>query len=60
MHHPGTVPVNKLERLTAREPERISAYRIEADIIEDLKRICYYAKRAARVGIPEDHPPGPA
>ncbi len=30
---------------------------IEADIIEDLKRIYYYAKRAARVGVPNGWSP---
>jgi phosphate:Na+ symporter len=45
---------HQLERLTAHEPDRVSAYRIEADIIEDLKRIYYYAKRAARVGVPDE------
>ena len=45
---------HQLERLTAHEPDRVGAYRIEADIIEDLKRIYYYAKRAARVGVPDD------
>lgn len=49
--------VHQLERLTVDEPHRVSAYRIEADIIEDLKRIYYYAKRAARVGVPEDRSP---
>ncbi len=44
---------HQLERLTAQEPDRVDAYRIEADIIEDLKRIYYYAKRAARVGVPD-------
>ena len=43
---------HQLERLTADEPQRFEAYRIESDIIEDLKRIYYYAKRAARVGVP--------
>ncbi len=43
---------HQLERLTVDEPHRFAAYRIEADIIEDLKRIYYYAKRAARVGVP--------
>ncbi|MCL1602177.1 MAG: Na/Pi cotransporter family protein, partial [Actinomycetia bacterium] len=37
---------HQLERLTADEPDRVEAYRIESDIIEDLKRIYYYAKRA--------------
>ena len=47
---------HQLERLTADEPDRVEAYRIESDIIEDLKRIYYYAKRAARVGVPEERP----
>jgi phosphate:Na+ symporter len=50
----------QLERLTVDEPDRIEAYRIEADIIEDLKRIYYYAKRAARVGVPEERPTEPS
>jgi phosphate:Na+ symporter len=50
----------QLERLTADEPDRVQAYRIEADIIEDLKRIYYYAKRAARVGVPEERPAEPS
>jgi phosphate:Na+ symporter len=50
----------QLERLTADEPDRVQAYRIEADIIEDLKRIYYHAKRAARVGVPEERPAEPS
>jgi phosphate:Na+ symporter len=49
---------HQLERLTADEPQRFEAYRIESDIIEDLKRIYYYAKRAARVGVPGDNREG--
>lgn len=45
---------HQLERLTVDEPDRIITYRIEADIIEDLRRIYYYAKRAARVGVPNN------
>ena len=47
---------HQLERLTADEPGRVEAYRIESDIIEDLKRVYYYAKRAARVGVPDEQP----
>jgi phosphate:Na+ symporter len=47
---------HQLERLTADEPNRVNAYRLENDIIEDLKRIYYYAKRAARVGVPNGEP----
>ncbi len=50
----------QLDRLTADEPDRVQAYRIESDIIEDLKRIYYYAKRAARVGVPEERPAEPS
>lgn len=49
---------HQLERLRADEPRRVEAYRIESDIIEDLKRIYYYAKRAARVGVPEERSTG--
>jgi phosphate:Na+ symporter len=47
---------HQLERLTVDEPNRVDAYRIENDIIEDLKRIYYYVKRAARVGVPNGEP----
>jgi phosphate:Na+ symporter len=50
---------HQLERLTVDEPNRVDAYRIENDIIEDLKRIYYYAKRAARVGVPTRQPTEP-
>ena len=43
---------HQLERLTVDEPNRVDAYRLENDIIEDLKRIYYYAKRSARAGVP--------
>jgi phosphate:Na+ symporter len=43
---------HQMQRLTVDEPLRIDAYRVESDIIEDLKRVYYYAKRAARVGVP--------
>ncbi len=44
---------HQMERLTVDEPLRVEAYRVESDIIEDLKRVYYYAKRAARVGVPK-------
>jgi phosphate:Na+ symporter len=44
---------HQMERLTVDEPLRIDSYRVESDIIEDLKRVYYYAKRAARVGVPK-------
>jgi phosphate:Na+ symporter len=47
---------HQVERLGADEPMRLEAYRVESDIIEDLKRVYYYAKRAARVGVPDREP----
>jgi hypothetical protein len=35
------------------EPNRIDTYRIEDDIVEGLRRIYCYAKRVARVGVPD-------
>lgn len=36
-------------RLTADEPNRLNAFRIESEIIEYLKRVYYFAKRIAKV-----------
>ncbi|MCB1087754.1 MAG: Na/Pi cotransporter family protein [Verrucomicrobiae bacterium] len=38
-----------VKRLGAAEPQRGPAFRIESDIIENLKRIYYFAKRIARM-----------
>lgn len=38
-----------IKRLAAAEPQRREAFRIESDVIENLKRIYYFAKRIARV-----------
>lgn len=38
-----------LERLAAAEPDRMTVFRIESDLVENLKRIYYFAKRIARV-----------
>ena len=35
-------------RLVANEPNRLNAYRIESDIIENYRRIYYFAKRIAK------------
>jgi phosphate:Na+ symporter len=48
---------HQVERLGVDEPLRLEAYKVESDIIEDLKRVYYYAKRAARVGVPRDSTP---
>jgi phosphate:Na+ symporter len=37
------------ERLTADAPHRLTAFRVENDIIESLKRIYYFAKRIAKL-----------
>ena len=36
-------------RLTADAPNRLQAFRIESDMIENLKRIYYFAKRVSKV-----------
>ena len=35
-------------RLTAEEPNRLAVYRVEAELVEGLKRIYYHAKRIAK------------
>ena len=35
-------------RLVAEDPNRLAAFRVETDIIENLKRIYYFAKRIAK------------
>jgi phosphate:Na+ symporter len=37
------------QRLVADEPNRLGAFRIESDLVENLKRIYYFAKRASRL-----------
>jgi len=44
--------LHEAERLVADEPHRVQAYRLETDIIANLKRIYYFAKRTARVAVP--------
>ncbi len=39
-------------RLVAEEPNRLPAYKIEMDILQNLKRIYYFAKRMARAAVP--------
>ncbi len=43
---------HEAERLVAPEPNRVEAYRFEVDVINNLKRIYYFAKRTARAAIP--------
>jgi phosphate:Na+ symporter len=42
------------ERLVAPEPNRVAAYRLEIDIVANLKRIYYFAKRIARAAVPAE------
>ena len=46
--------VHLSERLMADEPNRLAAYAVEIDLIEKLKRIYYFAKRMAKVVVPEE------
>jgi phosphate:Na+ symporter len=48
---------HEAERLTADEPLRIPTYRFEVDILSNLKRIYYHAKRIARVAVPRGQRP---
>ena len=41
-------------RLVAHEPNRVSTYRLEIDLIANLKRVYYFSKRMARVVVPPD------
>jgi len=44
----NSAAVHQAQRLVADEPNRISAYTTEIDIIEKQKRIYYFAKRMAK------------
>lgn len=41
--------IHQARRLVAEEPNRLPAYKIEMDILANLKRIYYFTKRLARV-----------
>jgi phosphate:Na+ symporter len=45
---------HQAERLVADSPSRVETYRLEIDVIANLKRIYYYAKRIAREAIPKE------
>ncbi len=51
-----------VDRLTAEDPHRTATYRMEAQLIENYRRIYYFAKRitklVAEVGTPYDGPRG--
>ncbi len=44
----SSAAVHQAQRLVAQEPNRLPAYTIEMDIVENLKRIYYFAKRMAK------------
>ncbi len=44
--------IHQAERLVAEEPNRLPAYTVEMDVIQNLKRIYYFAKRMARAAVP--------
>jgi phosphate:Na+ symporter len=46
--------VHEASRLVAPEPNRLPAYKVEVDILENLKRIYYFCKRMARMLVPSD------
>ena len=43
---------HQVVRLVAEEPNRLPAYTVETDILQNLKRIYYFAKRMARSAVP--------
>jgi len=43
------VETHLASRLTAREPHRLVAFRLESELIEYLKRVYYFAKRIAKL-----------
>ena len=43
---------HQAKRLIADEPNRLAAYRVEVDLLENLKRIYYFCKRMARASVP--------
>ena len=44
--------VHQAERLVVDEPNRVVTYRLEIDLISNLKRVYYFSKRIARVAVP--------
>ncbi len=43
---------HQAQRLVADEPDRVATYRLEIDVIANLKRVYYFSKRIARVAVP--------
>ena len=49
----ASAAMHQAERLVAEEPNRLPAYKIEMDVLQNLKRIYYFAKRMAKTVTPE-------
>ena len=47
-----TIAEHYAQRLVAPEDNRIELYRFETDVVNNLHRIYYFAKRTARAAIP--------
>jgi phosphate:Na+ symporter len=50
----SSAALHEARRLVAKEPNRLPAYAVEMDILENLKRIYYFCKRIAREVIPPE------
>ena len=46
------IALHYTNRLTAPDADRIELYRFETDVVANLKRIFYFARRTARAAIP--------
>ncbi len=49
----NSAALHEAKRLVAEEPNRLSAYTLEIDTLENLKRVYYFCRRMARAGVPE-------
>lgn len=49
--------VHQAERLVVHEPNRVQTYRLEIDLIANLKRVYYFTKRIARAAVPAAEKP---
>jgi phosphate:Na+ symporter len=45
----NSAAMHEAKRLVAAEPNRLSAYTVEVDMLENLKRVYYFCKRMARL-----------
>jgi phosphate:Na+ symporter len=52
------IRTHQAERLVADEPNRVATYRWETDLVTNLKRVYYFARRIARAAVPEHEQAG--